>query len=94
VILPPWLFWGGSIALFVVITAIVWFALPAGETRHRFVSPSGAIALEVRERCAEACERSIVVEESATGAASRRDCVVPVTDERPVLLNAYALVRR
>lgn len=89
-ILPSWLFWLGSLALFVIIAAIVWVALPPGEVRHRFVSPSGAIALDVRERCAEVCERSIVVEETATG-ASRRTCAVPLTDERPVLLNAYPL---
>ena len=90
---PPWLFWLGAVALFLAIAAIIWFAIPGPDARHRFVSPSGRIVLEVGESCAEdGCRRVIVSEETAAdGTKSRLGCAVPLTDLRPVFLNAYPL---
>ena len=90
---PPWLFWLGTVVLFLMIAAIIWFAIPGPDARHRFVSPSGQIVLEVGESCAEdGCTRVIVSEETAAdGTKSRFGCTVPLTDLRPVFLNAYPL---
>lgn len=89
---PPWMYWTGTVTFFLIIASIIWFALPGAAADHRFVSPSGRIALTVTEKCGEGgCTRAIVAEESEDGRTSRFSCVVPLTEERPVLLNAYPL---
>ena len=90
---PPWLFWVGTVVLFLMIAAIIWFAIPGPDARHRFVSPSGRIVLEVGESCAEdGCMRVIVSEETAAdGTKSRLGCTVPLTDLRPVLISVDPL---
>lgn len=90
---PPWMFWAGSAALFLIIASIIWFAIPGVDAKHRFTSPSGRVVLDVGERCGEnTCTRVIIAEQAATdGSRSRLGCVVPLTEERPVLLNAFPL---
>lgn len=91
--ISPWAFWGASIGLFLVIGAVIWFAIPGPDARHRFTSPSGAVLLDVGEQCGEAgCRRVIVSEERASdGTTTRYGCTVPLTETHPVLPNAYAL---
>jgi hypothetical protein len=88
---PAWTFWLGTVVLFVVIAAIIWFAIPGPDARHRLISPSGRIVLEVGENCTEdGCTRVIVSETTvADGTKSRLGCTVPLTDLRPVLLNIH-----
>lgn len=76
------------------IGALVWFAIPGPDAKHRFVSPSGKIALELGEMCREGtgCERVAVSEEIAPdGSKRRRGCKLSLTETHPVLLNAYPL---
>jgi hypothetical protein len=90
---PGWMFWAGTIALFLIIAAIIWFAIPGVDARHRFISPSGKIVLDIGERCGEGgCARVIVSEETAAnGSKTRFGCTVPLTEPRPVLLNVHPL---
>jgi hypothetical protein len=90
---PAWLFWLGSLVFVLAIGAIIWFAIPGIDAKHRFTSPSGRVVLEVGENCGEtACRRVIVSEETAPdGAKSRFGCTVPITDSRPVFLNMHPL---
>ncbi len=90
---PAWAFWLGTIVVFAVIATIIWFAIPAPDARHRFVSPSGAVAVELTERCDDTgCTRAIVAERAATsGTKARFGCNVPLTEQHPVLLNAHPL---
>jgi hypothetical protein len=90
---PAWLFWLATVALFFIIAAIIWFAIPGADSRHRFVAPSGSIVLDIGEKCGEIeCTRIIIGEETAAdGTKTRFGCNVPLTEQRPVLLNAYPL---
>jgi hypothetical protein len=91
--IPAWLFWLGSLIFVLAIGAIIWFAIPGIDAKHRFTSPSGRVVLEVGENCGEtACRRVIVSEETAAdGTKSRFGCNVPITDQRPVFLNMHPL---
>lgn len=82
-----------SVLLAVGIGAVIWFAIPGPDARHRFVAPSGEVALELGEICREnGCERVAISEETAPdGARRRRGCTVALPETRPVLLNAYPL---
>lgn len=85
-----------TIAMVLIVVAvglIVWAAIPGPDARHHFVSPSGKIALDLGEVCRDTgCERVIVSETTATdGSKTRLGCIVPLTDRRPVLVNAYPL---
>lgn len=89
---PRWMFFTAAAAVVVGIAAVIWFAIPDIDARHRFVSPSGRIALEVGESCPNgACTRVIVVEERRDGDRVRRGCPVPITETRPMLVNAQPL---
>jgi hypothetical protein len=90
---PAWLFWLGSLVFVFAIGAIIWFAIPGIDAKHRFTSPSGRVVLEVGENCGETeCRRIIVSEATAPdGTKSRSGCNVPVTDLRPVFLNMHPL---
>jgi hypothetical protein len=90
---PAWLFWLGSLVFVLAIGAIIWFAIPGIDAKHRFTSPSGRVVLEVGENCGETdCRRVIVSEETAAdGTKSRFGCSVPITDQRPVFLNMHPL---
>ena len=84
----------GSVAFLLLIGTLIWFAMPsAAGARHHFASPSGRIALDVSEQCAEtSCERRVVAETTAPdGSKSRRGCHVGLTQTHQVLLNAYPL---
>ena len=82
-----------SVAIVVGLGAVIWFAIPGPDAKHRFVSPSGRIVLEIGEMCRETgCRRVAVSEEAALdGSRSRRGCDVSLTETHPVLLNAYPL---
>lgn len=82
-----------TVAVIVGLGVLIWFAIPGPDARHRFVSPSGQVVLELGELCREAgCERVIVSEVSALdGSKSRRGCAVPLTERHPVWINAYPL---
>ncbi len=90
---PAWMFWLGSFVFIIAIGAIIWFAIPGVDAKHRFTSPSGRIILDIGEQCGEtACRRVIITEELAVdGTRSRFGCIVPVTDRRPVFLNMHPL---
>ncbi len=83
----------GSVLLLVLVGAAMWFAIPGPDNRHRFVSPSGAVVLEVGEACREdGCERVVVSEERAPdGSTSRLGCVVDLNERWPVLVNVHPL---
>jgi hypothetical protein len=91
--IPAWMFWAGTLAVFVLIGSIIWFAIPGVDAKHRFTSPSGKVVLDIGERCGAAeCTRVIVSEATAAdGRKTRFGCVVPLTEQRPVLLNAHPL---
>lgn len=90
---PVWLFWLGSVAFVFGIGAIIWFAIPGIDAKHRFTSPSGRVVLEVGETCGDTeCRRIIVSEETAPdGTKARYGCTMPITDQRPVFLNMHPL---
>ena len=90
---PAWAFWAGAAGLVALIGAVIWYAIPDPDARHRFVSPSGRMALDVGERCGEAgCVRVIISEETAPdGTRTRLGCTVPLTQDRPVLPDARPL---
>jgi hypothetical protein len=91
---PLLIFALGSVAFLLIVGALIWFALPGAATaRHQFVSPSGRVALDVGEHCAEAtCERQVIAESTAAdGSKSRRTCRVPLTGNHAMLSNAYPL---
>ena len=84
----------GTVAFLLLIGTLIWFSMPsANGARHHFASPSGRVALDVSEQCAEtSCERRVVAETTAPdGSKSRRGCHVELTETHPVLLNAYPL---
>jgi hypothetical protein len=83
----------GVVLLAVGLGAVIWFAIPGPDAKHRFVSPSGRVALELGEMCREAgCQRVAISEETAADGSKRRlGCEVPLTETHPVLLNAYPL---
>ena len=84
----------GSVVFLLLNGTLIWFAMPsAAGARHHFASPSGRIALDVTEQCAEtSCERRVIAETTAPdGSKSRRGCQVELTQTHPVLLNAYPL---
>jgi len=84
----PLLFWLAAAALIGGIGAIIWFAIPGVDARHRLVSPSGTTTLELGEVCAEAiCTRLAVVETTAAdGTKLRRGCPIELQQTVPVLL--------
>lgn len=89
---PMFIFIIGSAAFLLIVGAIIWFAIPGASAKHHFVSPSGRVALDIGEQCAETCERRIIAETiAADGSKSRRGCHVAITETRPVLLNAFPL---
>lgn len=90
---PMLIFGVGSIAFLLIVGAVIWFAIPGGTSSHRFVSPSGRVALDIGEQCGEAtCERRILAESTAAdGGKSRRDCRVELTGAHAMLSNAYPL---
>lgn len=83
----PLLFWLAAAALIGGIGAIIWFAIPGVDARHRLVSPSGTTTLELGEVCAEAiCTRLAVVETTAAdGTKLRRGCPIALPQTVPVL---------
>jgi hypothetical protein len=89
----PLAFGAGTIALALLVAAIVWFALPGPDAKHRFVSPSERNVLEIGESCTEAgCTRvALRAERSSSGNWLRHGCVFELAEQRPMLLNAYAL---
>jgi len=82
-----------SVLLAVGIGAVVWFAIPGPDAKHRFVSPSGRVALELGEMCREAgCQRVAISEETAPdGSKQRRGCNLALGETHPVLLNTHPL---
>lgn len=89
---PMFIFIAGSVAFLLIVGAIIWFAIPGASARHHFVSPSGRVALDIGEQCAETCERRVIAETvAADGSKSRHGCHVSLTETHPVLLNAYPL---
>ncbi len=91
--ITPTAFIAGSLLLLLLVGTLIWFAIPGLSASHRFVSPSGAVALDVGEQCdGTTCKRAIIAEfVTADGSKSRRACTVPLTEQRPMLLNAYPL---
>jgi hypothetical protein len=87
-----WFFIIGSVAFLLIVGAIIWFAIPGASAKHHFVSPSGRVALDIGEQCAETCERRVIAETiAADGSKSRRGCTVSLTATHAVLLNAFPL---
>lgn len=82
-----------TVVLAIGIGAVIWFALPGVDAKHRFVAPSGTVALELGEMCRETgCSRNAVSEATAPDGSKRRSsCAVTLPETRPVLLNAYPL---
>ena len=82
-----------AVLLAVAVGAIVWFAVPGPDARHRFVSPSGTMALELGEMCREGgCLRVAVSEKTAPdGSRTRLGCSLALAETRPVLLNAHPM---
>lgn len=91
--ITPTAFIAGSLILLLLVGTLIWFAVPGLTASHRFVSPGGAVALDVGEQCdGTTCKRAIIAEfVAADGSKSRRACTVPLTETRPMLLNAYPL---
>jgi hypothetical protein len=86
---PRWMFFTGAAAVFIGIGVVIWFAIPDIDARHRFVSPSGGITLELGENCSnDLCTRVIVKEASREGERIRVGCTVPLTETRPMLVVA------
>lgn len=75
------------------IGAVIWFAIPGPDAKHRFVSPTGKFALELGEMCRGAgCQRVAISEETdPDGSKRRRGCTLALEETRPVLLNAHPL---
>jgi hypothetical protein len=89
--IPRWMFFTGAAAVVVGIGAIIWFAIPDIDTRHRLVSPSGQVALDIGEDCREdACARVIIRDLMVDGDRSRVACAVPLTEQRPMLAKVEA----
>ncbi|MFY8032293.1 MAG: hypothetical protein ACOVO5_10715 [Devosia sp.] len=84
----PVLFWLSAAAVIGGIGAVIWFAIPGVDARHRLVSPSGKVVLDLGEVCANAvCTRVAVVETTAAdGAKLRRGCPIALQQTIPVLL--------
>jgi len=82
-----------AIAVAAGIGAVIWFAIPGPDAKHRFVSPSGRVALELGEMCRETgCQRVAVSEETAPdGSKRRRGCDFVLSEAHPVLLNVHPL---
>lgn len=82
-----------SVVIAVGLGVVIWFAIPGADAKHRFVSPSGKVALELGEACRETgCERVAIVEETAPdGSKRRRGCTFALPETHPVLLNVYPL---
>lgn len=91
--ITPLAFAAGAATLVVVVGAIVWFAIPGPDARHRFVSPGGDQIIEIGENCTEAgCVRVAVHEATASdGSKLRRGCAVEIAEQRPMLVNAQAV---
>lgn len=90
--IPRWMFVTGAAALVIGVGALIWFAVPDIDTRHRLVSPSGQVALDLGEDCREGtCARIIIKETTAGGSTTRLGCTVPLTEPRPMLVTAEAL---
>lgn len=89
----PALFGAGVLALFGVVGSIIWFSIPGPDAKHRFVAPSGEIAIELGEACREtACRRVAILEVTqADGARPRHGCSFELAEHWPVLLNAHPL---
>ena len=88
---PTWVI-PGSILFVLIVGTILWFAIPGPSARHHFVSPTGRVALDIGEQCAETCDRRIIAEVSAPdGSKTRTGCVFELTQTHPMLLNAYPL---
>jgi hypothetical protein len=85
-------FWVGTLAVLAALGVGIWFAIPGPDTRHRLVSPSGRVVLDIGERCEQGtCARVIVSEETPTdGVTQRFGCAVPLTEQRPMLVTAQA----
>ncbi len=81
----------GAIGLVLVFAVVIWFVIPGPSASHRFTSPEGRVTLEIRERCAQTCERSIVAETVGVGTPVRKACHMALAQTHPVLLNAYPL---
>ena len=91
--ITPTAFIAGTLLLLLLVGTLIWFAIPGLSASHRFTSPIGAVTLEVGEQCdGTTCQRAIIAEfVAADGSKSRRACTVPLTEQRPMLLNAYPL---
>lgn len=88
-----WALGAGAALTVVAIGAVVWFAIPGPDAVHRFVSPSGKVALELGEMCREgSCRRVAISEEVAPDGRRRRlGCELDLSEARPVLLDAHPL---
>jgi hypothetical protein len=82
-----------AVVLAIGIGAVIWFAIPGLDAKHRFVAPSGKVALELGEMCREnGCTRVAISEETAPdGSKRRRGCTIALQETHPVLLNTYPL---
>src|SRR5689334_12379043 len=91
--ITPFAFAVGTIILVIVVGAIVWFAIPGPDAKHRFASPTGRNVVELGENCAESgCIRVAIREQTAAdGSKTRRGCHFEIVEQRPMLLNAYPL---
>lgn len=89
----PALFIAGVLALFGVIGSIIWFGIPGPDARHRFVAPSGEVAIELGEACGEAaCRRVAILDETQPdGTRLRHGCSFELAEQWSVLLNAHPL---
>lgn len=89
----PLLFWLAAVAVIGGIGAIIWFAIPGVDARHRLASPSGKTVLELGEVCANAvCTRLAVVETTAAdGTKLRRGCPIELQQTVPVLIKVDPL---
>lgn len=86
-----WLIAAG-IGVVLLAGTVIWFAIPGPDASHHFVSPSGAIALDIGERCGEVCDRRIIAETTGPdGRKARRGCEFTLTETHSVLLNAWPL---
>lgn len=86
-----WLLAAG-LGVMLLAGTVIWFAIPAPDASHHFVSPSGAVVLDIGERCGEVCDRRIVAETTAPdGKKLRRGCEFELSQTHPVLINAWPL---
>jgi hypothetical protein len=91
--LPAGLVLAAAVGIAAVAATAAWFLVPDPQAQHRFVSPSGRVALHVGEYCDDkGCSRRIVAEFiAADGSASRRGCAFELAGDGPLFSNAWPI---